>query len=123
MRLVLPEPPSANRYWRHARGRTYVSPEAEAYRLVVMAAWWKAKVKPLGCAVAVTLTWYRGRKSGDLDNRIKQVLDALQGLAYENDSQIVEIHAYRIDRPRHGSAEVTIREPLDFSVKDGTLGP
>jgi len=28
----LPVPPSANRMWRHARGRTYRSPEYEAWR-------------------------------------------------------------------------------------------
>ena len=30
--LVLPEPPSANVYWRQVKGRTYVTHEAREYR-------------------------------------------------------------------------------------------
>ena len=47
--------------------------------------------------VALNLTVFRPRKSGDLDNYLKIMLDALQGFLYDNDSQIVEIHAYRQD--------------------------
>lgn len=109
--LHLPEPPSANRYWRHAKGRTYLSPEAKAYRTVVLGVYRGAggitHWIPEG-PVSVILDWRRGRKSGDLDNRIKQVLDALQGLAYADDSQIVELHAYRSDAPKMGGMTVTV---------------
>ena len=108
MTLDLPEPPSSNRYWRHARGRTYLSLEAVAYRLKVLAACKKAKVRPLSGPVIVTYHWYRGRATGDLDNRGKQLLDALQGHAYTNDSQIVELHAYRHDRKGNAGVTVTI---------------
>jgi Holliday junction resolvase RusA-like endonuclease len=49
------------------------------------------------------LDFYFPSERGDLDNRIKVMLDALQGLAFENDSQIREIVARRFkdkDRPR-----------------------
>lgn len=108
MTLDLPEPPSANRYWRHARGRTYLSLEAVQYRLAVLAACKRAKLKPLAGPLALTFHWYRGRRSGDLDNRSKQLLDSLRGHAYEDDSQIVELHAYRHDRPRNAGVTVTI---------------
>ena len=108
MTLDLPEPPSANRFWRHAKGRTYLSEDALIYRVKVMAACRKAKVRPLAGPVAVTFHWYRGRKSGDLDNRWKQIGDALQGHAYEDDAQIVELHFYRHDRPGKPGAIVTI---------------
>lgn len=110
--LHLPEPPSANVYWRHAKGRTYVSKEATAYRKAVQLAYatqhGTLKVTfPTG-PIAVILDWRRGRKDGDLDNRLKQPLDALQGLAYTNDDQIVELHAYRSDAPKKGGLTVTI---------------
>lgn len=112
LRLTLPEPPSSNRYWRHARGRTYLSSEATTYRRTVAEAYAGSDrgtaVAFPEQAIAVSLTWYRGRRSGDLDNRIKQVLDSLQGIAYTNDAQIVELHAYRQDAPRHGRLEVTV---------------
>lgn len=45
--------------------------------------------------VVLRMTWFRKAKRGDLDNRLKQVLDALQGQLYANDSQIVEIRFRR----------------------------
>jgi len=109
--LTLPEPPSSNRYWRHGQGRTYLSPEAKQYRDDVMAAYLKVhggKIAfPTGL-VEIRLEWHRGRKSGDLDNRIKQVLDALQKLAYHNDGQIAAITAVRYEAPKKGKLRVWI---------------
>lgn len=49
--------------------------------------------------VVVTIRWFREALRGDLDKRYSIMLDALQGIAFENDSQIAEIHAYRtLDR-------------------------
>lgn len=99
--LVLPEPPSANRYYRNFRGRMVRSADARAY---------VAQVATLtrGCqwyatgAVRVTLHWYRSRKAGDLDNRAKVALDALNGLLWTDDRQITELHLYRHDAPKRG---------------------
>ena len=112
----LPEPPSANRYWRHARGRTYLSKEAKDYRETILSAYC-ARYKSLRIAfpiepLSVTFTWLRARKSGDLDNRIKQLLDALRGLAYTDDAQIVHIDATRHDGKRKGRIDVTIEPAL-----------
>lgn len=45
----------------------------------------------------------------DIDNVIKIICDSLNGIAYKDDAQIVEIHAYKFysDDPR---VEVVIRE-------------
>ena len=112
----LPEPPSANRYWRHAKGRTYLHKDARAYRLVVRMAYIQ-RTKSLKIAfpdepLSVTFTWLRARKSGDLDNRIKQLLDALCGLAYTDDDQIVHIDATRYDGKRKGRIDITIEPAL-----------
>lgn len=50
-------------------------------------------------------------KRPDIDNCIKAIVDALNNIAYKDDNQIVEIHAYKYysDQPR---AEVTIRKCL-----------
>lgn len=60
--------------------------------------------------VRVTLDWYRGRKSGDLDKRIGITLDAMQGVFFENDSQVVELIARRHDDPKHPRIEVCVEE-------------
>lgn len=97
MTYTLPLPPSANRYWRHFRGRTVVSAEAKQYKATVAALMHEHQVDPLTGPVCVSITVYRERKAGDLDNRIKIVLDAMQGIFYANDKQVRELHCYLAD--------------------------
>lgn len=48
-------------------------------------------------------------RTGDIDNLYKAITDALNGVAYDDDSQIVEavIRKWYLDEPK---AEITIRE-------------
>jgi crossover junction endodeoxyribonuclease RusA len=98
-RFVLPVPPSANRYWRNYGGRVVVSDEARAYK---GQAGWLAKEAGCGLLtgpVGVLLHVHRARRVGDLDNYIKVLLDALRGVVFEDDSQVVELHAFRGEDP------------------------
>ena len=109
MRLILPYPPSANLYWRTTRrGHTYVSPEAKAYKARVRWLALGARVKPLAGPVSLSLAVYRPRRAGDLSNRIKVLEDALQGVAYADDSQVVELHALRLEDAADPRVEVTV---------------
>lgn len=92
----LPEPPSANRWWRNWRGRMVLSDEARDYKDEI--AWTHRSTIPLSGDVSVGIEWCRSRKAGDLDKRIGILLDALQGVAFVNDSQVVEIVARRWDK-------------------------
>ena len=94
--LRLPIPPSANDYWTYGRGRVFTSQEAADYKNEVRTF---TRCEILTGDVVLNLTVFRPRKSGDLDNYLKIMLDAWQGVLYENDKQIVEIHAYRDDNP------------------------
>lgn len=112
VRLVLPYPPSANAYWRAAPGRGLVpSSEATAYKAAVARAAALARVQPLHGPVHLTLTVYRPRRVGDLDNTLKVLHDALNGVAWLDDEQVVHLEATREDdaaRPRveiHATAE------------------
>lgn len=108
--ITLPVPPSANRYWRSARGRVFVSQEATAYKLE---AGWTARQAGIECVsspVIVRLDVYRPQKRGDLDNYAKILIDSLIGIAYVDDSQIVEIHARRFDDKKNPRVEVEIME-------------
>jgi crossover junction endodeoxyribonuclease RusA len=93
--LTLPVPPSVNRYWTYQRGRVYTSDEARAYKQEV--ALLCRHVEKLRGAVAMNISVYRPRKAGDLDNYLKVLLDALNGILYEDDSAIVEICCFRYD--------------------------
>jgi len=110
-KLVLPYPPSANRYWRNFRGRTVLSEEARAYKSLIQD---KVGEQPmLKGPLVIALLMYRPQKSGDLDNRIKVAIDSLQGVLFEDDKQIVEIHAYRRDDKNNPRVEVEIRPTED----------
>lgn len=104
--LVLPYPPSANRYWRHANNRTFKSAEATHYQQVV--AWQCAALGlvPERSPVCLNITVYRPQRRGDLDNRLKVLLDALQGFVFVDDEQVVELHAYLRDDRRNPRVEV-----------------
>jgi crossover junction endodeoxyribonuclease RusA len=120
IKLTLPYPPSANRYWRNYNGRMVVSDEARVYKELV-AYEWLAQSHGADCLegnVSLTLKVYRPRKSGDLSNRIKVLEDALNGLAYEDDSQVKELHAYRYDDKLNPRVEVEIEAVYPLSGKD-----
>lgn len=94
-------PPSANRYWRVFRGRPVVSEEATAYKRQVR---WLAlqqlrqrPLRPLSGPVSLSVVACKLRGNADLSNRIKVLEDALQGVAFEDDKQVVELHAYRAE--------------------------
>lgn len=122
MRLTLPYPPSANRYWRiDRRGFTYVSPEAKRYKAKVRWLGIAAKARPLEGPVVMRLAVYRPRRVGDLSNRIKVLEDSLCGVAFDDDEQVVEIYAIRLEDRANPRVEVTV-EPANASQIAGN-GP
>lgn len=98
--MILPYPPSANRYWRHNRGRTHVSSEARNYREVVS---WRVKADngaqrhTESERLSLTINVYPpDRRRRDLDNTLKVTLDALQHAGvYADDSQIDQLTVTR----------------------------
>lgn len=109
MKVVLPLPPSANRYWRNFHGRMVKSADARQYKETVG---WLLKEAGVGeimtGPVGVSIEVYRERKTGDLDNRIKVLLDALNGIVWQDDDQVVAIHAYRFDDKDNPRAVVDV---------------
>lgn len=114
MKITLPLPPSANNYWRVFRGVTVVSPEARTYKANVkfraMQQAADGRVCPLAGEVVANVVVYRKRRVGDLDNFLKVLLDSLKGVAFEDDSQVVEIHARREDDPSNPRVVVQVEE-------------
>lgn len=107
-KLILPFPPSANRYWRHDRGHIHRSDEANAY---INAVGWLCKERelaPVSGDVVLTIDIYRPAKRGDLDNTLKVLIDALRGFAYVDDKQVAEIHAKRHEDKENPRAVVRV---------------
>lgn len=121
--LVLPYPPSANRYWRTRvvtpKGRppfvsTYVSEEAEHYKGAVAAQAMRKGFpllqgpvmlkfllvphQPLDAARRARKDpngWQYSVQCIDLDNAIKVLIDSLKGVAFEDDRWVQQIIAER----------------------------
>ncbi|HXI16819.1 MAG TPA: RusA family crossover junction endodeoxyribonuclease [Chloroflexota bacterium] len=113
--LTLPYPISKNRIHRRVGRLTILSREARDYRLHVSLCAISQLAETAGGAdwpivgpVSVTLTFYRPRKTGDLDGRIPWLLDCLQGVGYADDKQVVALHCYRRDDKERPRVEVTI---------------
>lgn len=118
--MILPYPISTNRYWRTFRGITTVSREAKAYKAEVARIAQASGCLKLSGDVGIHITLYpKANQDGsankrvlDLDNCLKVVLDALQGVAYDNDRQVKQIVAQYGKTPRKDGAVLVFVKPL-----------
>lgn len=109
---TFPIPPSANEYWRsfvvNNKVRVVLSAKAKSYKEAVADLAHRLGMRPAVGDVSIAIRLYRNQASGDLDNRIKVTLDALRGVAFEDDKQVVEIHAYRHDDKGNGRIVISV---------------
>lgn len=109
--LVLPFPPSANRYWRVFRGRPVLSAEAKLYKQIVARLGAGLPKLPAEGDLHLQVVIFRPARSRrrDLDNNLKVLLDALQGVVYENDLRVSRITAEHWDTcPERPRVEVVV---------------
>lgn len=134
IRLVLPYPVSANVYWRsfvpkgHSRAVTTLSAEAKAYRAEVQRIAMASGVRPIDGrlhmhielypqrpqdwakrAARAPMTWDDDVRCIDLSNARKVLEDALQGIAYGNDSRIWGESGERMEPDGDARVVVTIK--------------
>lgn len=102
---ILPLPPTLNSKFI---SRTFVvSKEYRSFKDDVKSLQTR-DVRPKEGDVALTIVFYRKYKKGDVDGRIKSLLDALQGIYYHNDAQVVELHAYNKQDKGNPRCELTV---------------
>lgn len=109
-------------YVRMTQRSKYADPEARAYlaskgclgfqMLEQMAASGRELI-PRGIPLAVAIVIQPARHNCDLDNQIKALLDAAQGIVFEDDRWVDFIFAFR-----HGKGE----DVVDFMVTDDLAG-
>jgi Holliday junction resolvase RusA-like endonuclease len=84
-----------------AGGRSFQKPRVTAWEEVVRLSGMAARPKPskeqMAGGWSVALTFYRkSRRAVDIDNLSKAVLDALQGVLWDNDRLVVELHVGKV---------------------------
>jgi len=98
--LTLPVPPITNtRLKPNRKGGFYRDKKNSDYQDLVKAICMKERVQPIDGEVEMNVWWHRKARRGDITDRWKDLCDALQGHAYENDSQICVFHVKRTDEP------------------------
>lgn len=131
IRLALPFPPSANRYWRSliSEGGRIVAPQelrrrklsvrvvksAEARQYVKDTVHVAAQSPQIRGLVSVAGHFYFPSRAGDLDNRVKQWLDGLKDGAFGDDSKVWELYLRRHLDPDNPRVETTVtpwKEPV-----------
>ena len=142
--VVLPLPPSANAIWRSVAGArkglvgavlafskgqgtwrqilgqlyVNVTTSSAGKQFKKDAALWllAQRTTKIQGDVRLSITFYMSRRGMiDLDNRIKPTLDCLAGAFYDDDKQVVEVHAVkRYDK--HRPRAVVVAEPDDGST-------
>jgi Holliday junction resolvase RusA-like endonuclease len=100
---VLGKPVPLQRH-RTGRGRSYLPARSRAYRELIQAEWLAAGRPTLDeLPFALSVRFYGMRANADLDNGLKAVLDALGGLAFTDDRQLVCVAgAHKLPVDEHG---------------------
>lgn len=89
--MDLPYPPSANTYWRHARGRHYISPNGLAFRAAVQtAAKLYGLIAPAGRLTLSVKLYPPDKRRRDIDNICKALLDSLTHANIIDDDSLID---------------------------------
>jgi Holliday junction resolvase RusA-like endonuclease len=110
VKITLPYPPATNNLYATVRGRRVKTQRCRDFHADVHALALEAGIKRMAGELSLSVDIYRPRRSGDLDNTLKIIQDSLTGLAWDDDSQVVEIHARRFDDKDNPRAVITIQE-------------
>lgn len=115
--FTVPYPPSVNSMYEQIGRHRKLSEKGKAFKTVV-------GLLLAGCQkfdgdVCVSVWIYRPRLIGDLDNRLKALLDSMTGIVYDDDQQVQQIHAVRYDDKDNPRAEVTVSKTLQAVERIG----
>lgn len=109
--LELPYPPSINNYFRKYHNRMVISRGGRLFRTRVCAVLSAAGVTPMRGALSLKIIAHPpDRRKRDIDNIQKPLLDALEkGRAFENDSQVKDLHIVMKHPVKDGRIEITLQ--------------
>ncbi len=108
LKLILPYPPSVNNLYATFQGRRIISAKGRKFKSDIAVLARQQGAKLLAGDLVITFRVFRPKKIGDLDNRLKISQDALKGICFADDKQIIEIHAFRFDDRENPRIEIDI---------------
>ena len=119
VRLVIRGKPIPLQRSRTRSGKHYLPARSTAYRELVQTTWMVSGRPELGDApFTMSARFYGARANADLDNLVKAVLDALNGLAITDDSQLACLsgcHKLPVDE-RGPRAEIELWPAIDPAI-------
>jgi crossover junction endodeoxyribonuclease RusA len=111
MMLVIPYPPSMNRYWRSVNGRVLISKEGRNYRADVLRLLGASKTVMSSRLQVHICAYMPDNRRRDLDNLNKAVLDSLTHAGvWFDDSLIDDLRITRQGVEAPGRLEIFINE-------------
>lgn len=105
--IVLPLPPTSNQRLVPINGRLVKAAKNRQYHKdLAKLKWGRLLEKDLSLSLVI----YRPQNRGDIDGRLKTLFDALSGLLYKDDKQIVEMHVFNKTDPKNPRVELIYEE-------------
>ena len=102
-------PPLLNRSYKSGNGHFYKDSEQTARQEAYA---WQAKAqyrqKPLECPVSVVYEFYYARANTDWESGVKGTQDALNGIVWKDDVQIIEATVRKYTDSKNPRVEITI---------------
>ena len=117
IKITIPTVPvSVNLMYRTYRGRPILSKRGRQYKKDTKLYIEDCNIEPMTGNLSLTVEMYfKDKRKRDVDNHLKSLIDSLEGVLFENDTQIYEI----IARKHIGcKANQTVIELSEFSVVD-----
>jgi len=110
--LRLELPPTTNASFRVGKGRFYETDEYKNWKMVAqLQARTQCGHQPSDQEIRLVIEMYQVF-GGDIDGRLKPLLDALQGVVYDNDKQVVEILVRKFKALKKQGAKCIVRYEL-----------
>lgn len=110
--LILPWPPSVNRYWGSRGNRRFINKAGREFRQMVSEICSTMNVQSLNGRLAMFVALFPpDKRERDLDNYLKATQDACEHAGcYQSDSQIDHIQVIRQDTCKGGRCAIVIVE-------------
>lgn len=123
VRFVITGEPRSKQRARVTQRGTYTPTQTKQAEQVIAYSYKQLRVPSFQHQVIVTIDFYNGnRRRRDIDNMAKLVLDALNGVAYADDYQVVGLNLRKIyTTPEHARTVIALTEVIEWPCETKTV--